>query len=409
MNNKRSFIKGAVLGILSTLIIVTVVIGGGFYYGMLKVDMYGTSGNSSSDSVSGKFSEKVDSKLNYIMSLVDKYYLDEYDMEKMTDGMFAGLLASLGDPYTVYYDKESYASLMESNEGVYYGIGVVVSQNVETGIITVNYPYEDGPGAEAGIRPEDIIYSVGGVEAIGLDINEVVAMIRGEEGTYIEIEVIHAGETEPVSLQVQRRKIETKTVNHEVIHGNIGYVQITQFEEVTPSQFKTAMDDLGSQNIESIIIDLRDNPGGSLDAVMDVMDMLLPKGLYTYLEDKYGNRQDYKGAANPSYDYPMVVLVNKNSASASELFTGAMMDYDRAQIVGETTFGKGIVQQIYPLMDGTGIKVTMAKYYTPNGICIHKTGIEPDYAVSLDEGEYASTVTLEEDNQLQKAIELLTK
>jgi carboxyl-terminal processing protease len=405
MNEKKSFIKGATLGILATLVIVAVILGGGFYYGLIAVDLYGGANTSGST----ELSSRIGSKINTIEGLLDAYYLEEYDEQQLADGIYAGMLASLGDPYTVYYNEEAYAALTESNAGVYYGIGVVVQQNTETGEIVVYYPYEDGPGAEAGILPGDIIYSVAGNLASDYTLDEVVAMIRGEENTWVEVGVLRNGSTEPVLLQVQRRKIETKTVESEILEGNIGYVQVTQFEDVTPNQFKQAMDDLKAQNIESLIIDLRDNPGGNLSAVMEMMDMMLPKGLYTYLVDKNGNREDYKGTKDAQYDYPTVVLVNGNSASASELFTGAMMDYEKATIVGTTTFGKGIVQQIYSLKDGTGIKVTMAKYYTPNGVCIHKTGITPDVEVDLDEGEYASTVSHEEDNQLQKAIEILTK
>ncbi len=404
MENKKSFIKGAVSGILAVLVIAVVVIGGGVYYGVIKVDMYGVSG-----STDGTFSSDMSSKTNYIKSLIDKYFLDDIDEEAMEDYMYAGMLASLGDPYTVYYNKEAYTSLIESNEGVYCGIGVVVQQNPETLEITVSYPYEDGPGAEAGIQAGDILYSIDGTQITDYDVNDVVAMIRGEEGTTVEIGVLRQGVNGVVTMQVERRKIETHTVKHSIIDGNTGYVKITQFEKVTPSQLKTAMDDLMASGIDSLIIDLRDNPGGDLDSVMDCMDMFLPKGLYTYLEDKYGNRQEYNGKKNADYDVDAVILVNGSSASASELFTGAMRAYDRAEIVGTTTFGKGIVQQLFPLTDGSGVKLTMAKYYTPDGICIHKTGITPDYEVGLDEGEYASSVSEEDDEQLQKALEVLGK
>ena len=206
---------------------------------------------------------------------------------------------------------------------------------------------------------------------------------------------------------VERRKVEAHTIEFEVMENNIGYIQITEFDEITTKQFKEGMEELESCGVEGIIVDLRDNPGGSLNAVIDILDTLLPKGIYTYLVDKDGNRQNYKGNHAASYEYPMVILVNENSASASELFTGAMSDYEKATVVGTTTFGKGIVQQIFPLIDGSGIKVTMAKYYTPNGVCIHETGIEPDVVVELDEGEYPSMIEYEDDEQLQKAVEIL--
>lgn len=403
MDEKKSFVKGAVLGMLSVLIIVGVLAGGGYYYGILQVNPDGI--------VAEKQDLQVESglmnKINSVQKILEHNFLEEYDEQQLEDGMFAGMLAALQDPYTVYYTKEAYDSLMESSEGLYYGIGVVVQQDPQTGDIIVNYPYEDGPGAEAGFLPGDIIYSVGDALASDYTIDEVVAMIRGEEGTWIEVGVLREGNVEPIILNVQRRKIEARTVEHEMLEEKIGYVQVTQFDEVTPNQFRTALDDLMGQGMESVIVDLRDNPGGSLNAVMKMMDMMLPKGLYTYLEDKNGKKENYFGTEDASYDCPMVVLVNENSASASELFTGAMHDYKRATIIGTTTFGKGIVQQIYPLSDGSGIKVTMAKYYTPNGVCIHKTGITPDIVTELDEGEYASQVSHEEDNQLQKALEIL--
>lgn len=406
MDEKKSFVKGAVLGILSTLVIVGVLAGGGYYYGLLGLNLKGTGTGTQMGSV--QLDAGLVNKINSVQKILERNFLEEYDEQQLEDGMFAGMLAALQDPYSVYYSKEAYDSMMESSKGAYYGIGVVVQQDPQTGEIIVNYPYEDGPGAEAGFLPGDIIYAVGDVLAAEHTIDEVVAMIRGEEGTWVDVDVLRQGSSEPVTLHVQRRKIETKTVAYEMLEGKVGYVQVTQFDEVTPKQYQTALDDLLEQGMESVIVDLRDNPGGSLDAVLKMMDMMLPKGLYTYLEDKNGKKENYFGEQDARYDCPMVVLVNGNSASASELFTGAMHDYKRATIVGTTTFGKGIVQQIYPLSDGSGIKVTMAKYYTPNGICIHKTGITPDEEVEL-EGEYASLVTHEEDNQLQKALEILGK
>lgn len=350
---------------------------------------------------------KSEKKINSIMKIMDAYYLDEYDEDAMVDGMLSGMLAAVGDPYTGYYNKESYSSLIESSEGVYYGIGVVVQQNPDTGEVLVVNPYEDCPGAEAGMRAGDIIYKVAGQDVTGMDLNEVVAMIRGEAGTTIEISVLHDGDKELSDLVVERRAIETHTVESELLDNSIGYVQVTQFDEVTTDQFTNAIDELAKQGIEGLIIDLRDNPGGSLTTVLDMLDVLLPKGTYTYLIDKNNKRQDYNGKINAKYDYPLVVLVNGNSASASELFSGAIHDYERGTLVGTTTFGKGIVQQVFPLRDGTGMKVTMAKYYTPNGVCIHKTGIEPDYVVELDDGEYASTVEHDQDEQFQKAIEIM--
>lgn len=405
--NNGGLLKGIIIGVLTSLMIVLIVFCLGVATGVVRVGIPGFDSVILDESESDDFYEKVETKLSYIMKIMDAYYLEEYDEDTMIDGMMAGMLASVGDPYTGYYDKESYETLLESSEGIYYGIGVVVQQSVETGEVLVVNPYKNCPGAEAGMLPGDIIYSVAGVEVTGMDLNEVVALIRGEEGTTVDISVLHENDTKLTDLVVERREIQIQTVEYEVMENNIGYVQINEFDSVTTEQFITAMNDLESQNVEGIIFDLRDNPGGSLDTVIDMLDTLLPKGIYTYLVDKNGNKENYKGKSNAIFDFPMVVVVNENSASASELFTGAMQDYDKATVVGTTTFGKGIVQQIFPLKDGTGIKLTMAKYYTPNGVCIHKTGIEPDIYVELDEGEYPSIVEYEEDEQLQKAVEVL--
>lgn len=406
-NEKKEFGKGIIVGVATTLVIVLLLLTIVFVVGYNAITKSNKDDNTVNSVKESDFYDEAEDKIETIMKIMDKYYLEEYDEDAMIDGMLAGMLAAVGDPYTGYYDAESYTKLMETNEGIYCGIGVVVQQNVETGEILVVNPYNDCPGAEAGMRPGDLIYKVAGVDVVGMDINEVVAMIRGEEGTTVEISVLHEGDKALTDLVVERRQIETHTVEHKVLEDNIGYIQVTQFDEITTQQFVEGMDALADCGVEGIIVDLRDNPGGSLTTVIDMLDTVLPKGIYTYLVDKDGNRQNYKGKSDVKYDYPMVVLVNENSASASELFTGAVKDYGKATVVGTTTFGKGIVQQVFPLKDGTGMKVTMAKYYTPNGVCIHKTGVEPDVVVELDEGEYPSQIEYEEDEQLQKAVEIL--
>jgi carboxyl-terminal processing protease len=408
-NERKSGLgAGILIGVLATVIVVLIVFSAGVWGGIFTINGGSLMKSGSGSTVdSEEFSDKATAKIERVMKIMDAYYLEDLDEDAMIDGMLEGMLAAVDDPYTGYYDEESYSTLLESSEGVYYGIGAVVSQNVETGEVYIVNPYEDGPAYEAGMRPGDIVYKVRDTDVTGMDLNEVVAMIRGEEGTTVDVTVLHEGENEYSTITIERRKIENHTVEYEMLEDGIGYIQISEFDDVTTEQFKKGMDELTAQGMQKVIVDLRDNPGGSLSTVIDVLDTVLPKGIYTYLVDKYGNRQNYRGENNAKYDCPMVVLVNGNSASASELFTGAVHDYDRATIVGTTTFGKGIVQQVFSLGDGTGMKVTMAKYYTPNGVCIHKTGITPDYEVELDEGEYASTVAHEDDEQLLKAIELL--
>ncbi len=423
--NGKTFSRGILLGILGTIIGagLAFLLAWGFDWisfgpGPDLSGVISNNGNSTSSGASaGKsskeeesvFYESLTSKGGYIKSIVDKYYLEEYEEEDLVDGAMEGMLAALGDPYTAYYDEEAFSDLMESSEGVYYGIGVVVQQDPETKAVRVVKPYTSGPGYEAGIEPDDVIISVGEVDVQGMDIDEVVAMIRGEEGTTVDITLYRPSLKENYTVTVERRKIEVETVEYEMLSQDMGYVGVSQFDVITTDQFDEALTALENQGAKGIIVDLRDNPGGNLSTVVGMLDLLLPKGNYTYLVDKAGNREDYNGEQDAKYNFPMVVLVNGNSASASELFTGAVRDYGVATVVGETTFGKGIVQQLFSLRDGTGIKVTMAKYYTPNGECIHKTGIAPDVEVSLDEGEYASIVSHEEDNQLQAGIEELKK
>lgn len=408
MKDTLSFFKGAALGLLVGLMITSTVVYSAFSYGFVKFVVGEDKNNSyNNNNTESDFIKKVEAKVKYAKKLLDMYYLDEYDENTLVDGVMSGMMDSVGDVYTTYYTKEEFNALLEDTAGVFYGIGVVVTQDPKTKIVKVVNPTVGGPGYEAGILADDVLYSVDDKVIDGMDINNVVAMIHGEEGTYVKIGVIRQGHSEPIVYEIERRKIESDTVAGKMLEDNIGYVKITGFEEITPSQFERTMEELKSSNMQRLIIDLRDNPGGSLTSVMEIMDMMLPKGLYTYFEDKDGKRENYTGSKDAIYEYPTVILTNGNTASAAELFTGAMSDYKKATVVGTTSFGKGIVQQIYSLTDGTGIKLTMAKYYTPNGVCIHKIGIKPDIEVSLDEGEYASTVTFEEDNQLQKAIEIV--
>ena len=271
---------------------------------------------------------------------------------------------------------------------------------MSTGIITIVKPFDDAPTAEAGILKDDILYAVEGEEVTGEDLNMVVAKLKGEEGTTVNVTIYRATEDRYIDVAVKRAVVNVPTVTYKMLDDQIGYIQISEFEEVTAEQFAAAVDDLESQGMKSLIFDLRDNGGGLLDSVCDILDRVLPKELLVYTEDKNGNREEEWAKDDDRIEVPMVVLVNGNTASASEIFTGALKDYDEAEIIGTTTFGKGIVQSIVPLFDGSAVKLTSAKYYTPSGVCIHGTGIEPDQVVEYDK-------ELEEDNQLQAAINYL--
>ena len=344
----------------------------------------------------------IEEKLDKIDKIIDYNYLNQEDIDpdKLEQGIYAGYVAGLEEDYTTYYTPEEFASVMESSSGKYSGIGAYVSQNMSTGIITIVKPFEGAPAAEAGILKDDILYAVEGEEVTGEDLNMVVARLKGEEGTAVNVTIYRASEDQYIDFEVTRAVVNVPTVSYKMLDDQIGYIQISEFEQVTAEQFDAAVDDLEAQGMKSLIFDLRDNGGGLLDSVCDILDTVLPKELLVYTEDKDGNREEEWAMDDDRIDVPMAVLVNGNTASASEIFTGALKDYDEAEIIGTTTFGKGIVQSIIPMSDGSAIKLTSAKYYTPSGVCIHGTGIEPDQTVEYDR-------EAEEDNQLQAAVDYL--
>ncbi len=347
-------------------------------------------------------------KLELLEQVINLYYMDEISVDDLQTGIYKGLLEGLGDPYSCYYTKEEFDELMESASGTYAGIGAVVQQNLKTMYITVVKPYVDAPAYKAGMLPGDIIYMVDGLDVTGMEIDSVVAMMRGEPGTTVQVTVVREGVSDPVELTITRAMVEIETVEYEMLDNQLGYILVSGFDELTAGQFKDAIKDLKKQGMEGLIIDLRDNPGGLLSTVVEMLDYILPEGLIVYTEDKYGERDEYRGTNADVLFMPMAVIINGNSASASEIFAAAMQDYEAATLVGTTSFGKGIVQSIIPFSDGTAVKVTVARYFTPRGVCIHGTGVTPDIEVELNE-ELLQQVVIEheDDNQLQEAIKHL--
>ncbi|MDD3220775.1 MAG: S41 family peptidase [Lachnospiraceae bacterium] len=352
----------------------------------------------------GERYEEIEDKLDTLDRTISKYYLnpDEVDLTKLEEGIYAGYVAGLEENYTTYYTAEDFAVVMESTSGSYSGIGAYVSQNMNTGIITIANPFEGGPAAEAGMQKEDILFSVEGEEVTGVDVSKVVARMKGEPGTSVNLTVYRASEDEYIDFTIERAVVDVPTVEYRMLDNQTGYIQITEFEEVTAGQFKTAVEDLKAQGMEKLIFDLRDNGGGLLTSVCDVLDTVLPKELLVYTIDKDGNKEESWARDDDKVEVPMAVLVNGNTASASEIFTGALKDYGVAEVIGTTTFGKGIVQSIIPFKDGSALKLTTAKYYTPSGVCIHGVGIEPDMVVEYDRES-------EDDNQLQAAMDYLNE
>ena len=348
-------------------------------------------------------SKDTNEKLEHIQDILDKnFYFDQDEQEKQ-DYLIKGYLAGLDDPYTTYYTKEEYDKFKEDTDGSYVGIGVQVSQSKDTNIITIVKVF-DGPAKEAGIEDKDIIQKVDDKDVTEDDLDSVVSMIRGEEGTKVKVTVYRKSDYKEHEYTVERRKVENPTVEYKMLQDNIGYISISSFYEVTDKQFIDAVGDLTVQGMEGLIIDLRDNGGGLLDTAVNMLDYMLPEGKIVYTKDKDGNIVDsYNSTDDQKFTKPLVILTNEYSASASEIFAGAIKDYGIGTLVGTKTYGKGIVQRMFPLDDGSAIKVTICKYFTPNGNDIHKVGIEPDVKVEFDNQKYKDSDG-ENDNQLDEAI-----
>jgi carboxyl-terminal processing protease len=348
-------------------------------------------------------------KIQQVKQVIDEMYLWEYDQEDLYEGQIKGMVDALGDPYSVYMTKDEYESFNIETDGIYGGVGIIVTPG-EDDLITVVSPIEDTPGERAGIRTGDKIIKVEGKEYFSETMDEAVSLMRGEPDTDVQITIMRRdkdGNTETFDLNIRREIIRLQSVKSGVVQEDIGYIRLTAFDNLTYEDFRKALMDIQSKNVKGIVLDLRSNPGGLLNVSVDIADELLGEGTVVYTEDKYKQRQ-YEESDSKMVDLPLVVLVNEGSASASEILAGAIRDLDRGTLVGTTTFGKGLVQRIRDLPDGSGIKVTVAEYFTPDGINIHGTGIEPDVVVELNEDvEGIGLDYLDQDNQLQKAIEVL--
>ncbi len=410
MKNK-SFWLGSLVGFLVSLGL-TLIAGGMIAYRMLGIRIQDVSGEVTTGVVeevdnSGTLDlDRVNRKMSRLERLVDQYYLFQEDMEKVEDGIYKGLISGLEDPYSVYYNAKDYEAVTADTNGIYSGIGAVVSKNANTGLTSIIRVFDKSPAQEAGLKADDIIYKVNGEDVTMLELDVLVSSyIRGEEGTNVQITVLRGEEREEVTLDITRRSIEVQTVEYKMLEEKVGYIMVSQFDAVTYDQFVTAVDVLTKQGMVKLVVDMRSNPGGILETCVEMMDYLLPDGLLVYTADKNGKGDKYYSDDNHELDIPIAVLINENSASASEVFTGALRDFDRGIVVGEKSFGKGIVQNLIPLGDGSAIKLTTQHYYTPSGFDLHGKGIEPDIVVELNKdatvGDPAS------DNQLSEAIKAL--
>jgi len=353
--------------------------------------------------------ETVD-KINELTAYAGLYYYNEAKVGEIRDSMYEGLIEGLGDKYSVYYNKEDYAELQLSTTGQYYGIGAGLTQDLDTMVVSITKVYKGTPSEAAGLKNDDIIISVDGVDGTSMEVSELVKLIRGEVGTTVHLEVYRPSTDAYLSFDVERADITLPSIDYEMMENGIGYILIDAFETDTAHQFKQAVEELNASGMQAMILDVRYNPGGMVSSVVEILDEILPEGLLVYIEDKNGNRQEYTSKGSTYIDLPIAVLINEDSASASEILAGAIKDYEYGTLIGTTTFGKGIVQTIFTLSDGDAVKLTTAKYFTPNGNYIHEAGIEPDIEL---EYEYLDPNGVEyerkHDNQILKALEVLNE
>lgn len=346
-------------------------------------------------------------KIEYLEKMIDQEYLGEVDNAELAEGIYAGLVYGLGDVYSRYYTADEYAQETASTDGAYAGIGVSIQKN-KNGGVQIAECYEGGPGAEAGLQTGDVITAINDTDVTDMELSDVVSLIRENKDNTIVLTVFRENEEKSREISVDVTDVELPSVFGEMLDKKTGYIQITQFTGVTPQQYKDMFAELKDKGMERLVIDLRDNPGGLLTSVCDILREILPEGLIVYTEDKYGNREEETCDGKHQLDMPLAVLVNENSASASEIFAGAVQDHEVGTIVGTTTYGKGVVQELRQLSDGSAVKLTVSNYYTPNGNSINKVGIKPDVEVKLaSELLNKDEITHEEDNQLQKALDVI--
>lgn len=379
MRSKKSFLQGALFGAL-------IVLSG---TGIVSCGVRLSKDASSEE------------KVEALKKLIDEKYMGEVDEDALKEGLYKGYVQGLDDPYSVYYDEEETKELYETTEGEYSGIGAVLSQDLKSGVITLVQIYEDSPADKAGLKDEDILTKVGTLDVTGMDLSEVVTYIKGEKGTEVELTVLRGEDADEVTVTAVRDTVEAQTVEYEMLEDQIGYLAVSEFDSVTYGQYEEALEALSDQGMEGLVVDLRNNPGGNLNTVCDMLDLVLPEGTIVYMEDKEGKRQTYSSDDAHQLDVPMAVLVNGNSASASEIYAGAIQDHEAGTIVGTQTYGKGVVQQIFDLGDGTSVKLTIAEYFTPKRRSINGEGVTPDLEVEYEPDEKDP----EADNQLEAAAE----
>ena len=385
MEHKKGFIKGALAGALLTLLVVSLAA-----CGLQHIN-------------EGIISSDTETKLSYLKKLIDETYLHDVKEKDLNEGIYKGYVEGLGDQYSAYYDKKETKELSESLDGSFSGIGAVMTQDASSGVLTITQVYDDSPAKKAGIKAGDILYRVEEKTVTGKDLDKVVSWIKGKKGTKVNLTLLRGTNSDKIKVTATRDVINVETVKYKVLENQIGYISISEFDSVTGAQFAKALKQLQKKNIEGLVVDLRNNPGGSLSTVCDILDSILPKGLIVYTKDKNGKKEEYTSDEKHLLNLPMSVLVNGQSASASEIFAGAVQDYGKAEIIGTQTYGKGVVQNLFDLKDGTCVKLTTSEYFTPKGRNIDGKGITPDVKI---EYKY-NAKDPKADNQLDKAVSVV--
>lgn len=399
------FLRGVIMGAAGCILVLLSALTIAQYAGKINV----AAGLKWDENGMSKEAVEIKDKAEILSSYINRFYLNDIDYGKMGDIIYKAMVSGLDDKYAAYYTKDEYKDISEKTKGEFCGIGAYISQGKNDNSLKVAGVVKGGPAQKAGIKKGDIIVEVDGENIQGKDSSYAISKMKGKKGTNVSISVMRKGNKKPITFNIKREVIHDNTVSYKMLDNNIGYISVSAFETVTKKQFKSAVDCLEKKNEKGLIIDLRDNGGGLLDTALDMLDQILPKKLVVYTKDKNGVAEEYYTKDDKEIKIPIVILVNGNSASASEVFCGALRDYGKAKLLGTKTFGKGIVQSSFAFRDGTGLKFTTSKYYTPKGINIHGTGFEPDIKVksngkmtALKESGYKV------DNQINAALDYLT-
>ena len=404
MNTKKNKQSNSIYKTIMTIVATAIVT-----FVITTVWIYSSATFTSTESAIGNAAKanSLAAKLSVIRKKIDQEYIGEVNENDLIEGAIKGYVAGLGDEYTEYLPAEDMSSFTEDIEGEFVGIGVYITKDVENNQILVYGTIPDSPAEQAGLKTGDIITSVDGVECNGDDYDTITNSIKGKEGTKVNIGIYRNGEE--LSFEIERKTVEVKHVTYQKLDNNIGYINISGFEGDVSTQFENAYNDLNGQGITSLIIDIRSNGGGIVSEALDIAEMMTDKGQTLLIEsDKNGKEEVIKAEKGKTITIPIVLLVNEYSASASEILAGILKeDVDNATIIGNTTYGKGVIQTLYPLTDGSGIKITTNEYFTPNHNKINKVGVEPD--INVDDYLFTGTLDLDNDTPLKRAIEELKK